>query len=82
MIVYKYVIDGKPIEMPKGAKLLKVAMQGSQMTLWAMVDPALDTELRYFAVYGTGMRLANEKLEFIGTVFDSAFVWHVFERLV
>lgn len=65
--------------MPKGAKVLKAGMQGGEVQLWAEVDTDAPKEERNFIVYGTGWEIQEENVCFIDTVFDGAFVWHVYE---
>lgn len=66
--------------MPIGAKPLHVADQQGQLTMWALVEPSVDREVRVFDVFGTGHPISGEKYEFVGTSFAWPFVWHVFEE--
>lgn len=68
------------IEIPEGAKILTMQDQGGVLHLWAAVNPDADLEKRHFVTVGTG-GVINEGLEYIGTYQESAFVWHVFERI-
>jgi hypothetical protein len=78
--VYKFPLDQDNFAgVPLGAEFLSVAMQNGRLTVWAIVDPLAETELRQFAVYGTGQELRSKREDFIGTVFDGPFVWHVFK---
>ena len=71
--------------MPRGAQIIKVAMQMGAPTIWAIVDPNADRELRNFFVVGTGLELPAPggtlltKDYYVGTVFDESYVWHIFE---
>ena len=78
--VYKYKIE-KGLTLPRGAEVLKVGIQNNDFCLWALVDTESDTCIRHFEIYGTGHPVegANE-LNHLGTIFEGAFVWHVFER--
>lgn len=71
--------------MPDGAWVMSVGTQKpGWICIWAIVDPARQAkgELseRKFRVYGTGMELMRRDgiSDFIGTVIDGEFVWHVF----
>lgn len=79
--VYKYAVGSQ--QMPKGAEVLCVQMQGDQPQIWALVDPE-ETELesRHFIVFGTGHPIQGD-YTYIGTyqVLGGAFIGHVFEAL-
>ncbi len=87
MRVYKYVIqpgDYHPrIEMPIGAELLHLAMQGEQLCLWALVDPAAPPITRTFRILATGDTIVEHesRVTHIGTVLmaEGRLVFHVFE---
>lgn len=75
------VSDMVAIEMPKGAKVLRVDLQ-AQPCVWALVNPESEKVRRVFYIFGTGHSLgprAND-LQYIGTFFEGPFVWHVFEE--
>lgn len=66
------------IEMPVINRPLTIQMQGNQPCLWSLVDPAsrrIRVEIRTF---GTGRNGITDKMEYIGTYQETAFVWHVF----
>lgn len=67
--------------MPKDSKILSVHNQNGTICLWAMVSPRLVDETRTIEIIGTGNSF-DEDVErtFIGTVLQSQFVWHIFER--
>lgn len=93
--VWKYELgpERTDVEMPAGAYVLSAQGQGAQppeaprergwATVWALVDPAAESETRTFFVTGTGHAIAYERdaLDFIGTVqwYDGSLVLHVFE---
>lgn len=81
--IWKYTLDRvdlRWLEMPVGAKILHVAMQNGEVTIWAVVLPNAEREKRAFRVVGTGNPFPDaDKWAHIGTVFDGPFVWHVFE---
>ncbi len=67
------------IEMPMGAKIIKVDTQGEQGMFWAEVDTDNFYETRYFDVIGTGWEVP-EGLPYVGTYLQGEFVWHIYER--
>lgn len=83
-VIWKYplaLVDHMQVViMPTGAEVLSVAIQHGVPTLWAQVDTK-PICTRLFVVVGTGHRLPEVPLKFIGTVIDGRFVWHVFEAL-
>lgn len=91
--IYKYRIESdrhEPIEMPKGAKVLSVGMQGTDIFFWAEVDTVTDEkEKRYFIVYETGHRINDElNLKYVGTIVNentilitTFHVFHIYEVL-
>jgi len=84
--IYKYILDswlvGQPqtVNMKKSAKILSSAMQNDKLCIWAIVDTESPDEQRSFIIIGTGHNLASSfKLNYISTVQDSPYVWHLFE---
>ena len=74
-------ITNSPVNyMPRGARPLSVGMQGQGLYVWALVDTEAPAAEHMFAVRGTGNEIKPEveQGDFIGTVFDGPFVWHVF----
>ena len=84
--IWKYPINKQPyqygivnLEVPDGAWLLKVDMQGDEATAWIEVDPAaVKTEYRFYIV-GTGKIVPPDASRYVCTFFQGAFVWHVYE---
>lgn len=83
--IWKYpitILEEQTVEMPIGARILSVQMQGGGLVLWALVDPEANREKRRIAVHGTGHPVdIAETRHFIGTVQTNggALVWHVFD---
>ena len=76
------ITDEQSVEMPKGAQLLSVAMQGgSDCCLWALVDPSDIRESRKVNIYGTGHPLPDDPGRHIGTfvMHDGLLVFHAFD---
>lgn len=85
MRIYKYELDRENIvnliKMPQGAKVLCFKMQGNVPCIWAMVDIVQASVERKFAVVGTGWDFDPAGLEYVGTVIDGIYVWHLFEKV-
>jgi hypothetical protein len=85
-VIYKYplkVTDVQEVQMPAGARVLSAQMQqqpfGEILCVWALVETDEPNEARRFYVVGTGNPAAHvAPLQFVGTVRDEPFVWHVF----
>jgi len=81
--IWKYglALTAEPIEisMPADAELLQVQDQGGTITIWAVVEPKAARVMRRFRIVGTGHAFDVEPLEYLGTVQQGAYVWHVFE---
>lgn len=81
---YSLKLDDKiELEIPEGARILSVQMQGSVPSLWALVDSEAKKEIRVFYIFGTGTSnpLLRFALDYIGTFQERFFVWHVFEEV-
>jgi hypothetical protein len=82
--VWKYAIpvhDLPTIRMQRGAQLLHVAPQGSELCVWALVDPQAQTEDVTLRILGTGHPATDKPGRYIGTahMMGGALVWHVFQ---
>lgn len=83
--IFKYPIeitDIQTVKLPKGAVIRNAHMQNGSLYLWVEVDPHAPKEDRRIEVFGTGHHLHEDmgiSREYIGTVHDSPFVWHVYE---
>lgn len=91
MQIWKYPLDilgNQLIEMPQGAKLLSVQMQGDQPCLWTLVNPLATRVLRGIYIVGTGHDLTDiyhTMGRHIGTfqvagIVVGALVFHAFEK--
>ena len=77
------VADSQVILLPKGAKILSVAVQMNIPCIWAMVDSSeTQKESRTILMRGTG-HPANgaENAKFLGTVilYNGQIVFHIFD---
>ena len=66
--------------MREDVTIRAVGMQGSQIYVWGETPGHADplTVTRTFRVIGTGFDVPDVG-NYIGTVFDGPFVWHVYE---
>ncbi len=84
--IWKYPIeitDRFVHDIPSGALFLTLASD-PQLAMWFEVDTDRPTEMRQFAVFGTGHLMQEDvSLTYRGTVFvQSSLVFHVFEEAV
>jgi hypothetical protein len=82
-VIWKYPIpiaDNFGINMPKGARVLKVAIQNNNPVMWALADDSGLYETRSFFLSGTGQPL-NGTGQYIDTFLmnDGSLVLHLFE---
>lgn len=77
--ILKYPLDkSTKLSMPSGAIVQHVGMQADRITLWVEVDRDATDEPRTFTIIGTGQPMLDQE-QYVGTVFDGAYVWHVCE---
>lgn len=87
-IIYKYPLQNRnrdgacEVFLPAAAEILTVGAQEGTICLWALDDvlQGLCRHNRTFFVIGTGHEMPECEVNYIGTVFDGPFVWHVFEK--
>ena len=83
--VWKFEVpidDLATIDMPSGARLLTVAVQGGSPVLYALVDPSAAKVARRLRVAGTGHPiLPDDAGIYVGTVLlhGGALVFHIFD---
>jgi len=83
--VYKYeILPGEhiDIDLPQGAEILTVQIQGDQPCIWAMIDTRAPIQRRRFRLAGTGHPISDpDALTYIGTfqLYEGALVYHLFE---
>jgi hypothetical protein len=65
--------------IPRGGKIVHVDLQNGVPTFWVDI-PDVDgpLEQRVFVVRGTG-HWVERSVEYVGTIPDAPFVWHLFE---
>jgi len=69
------------LEMPSGAEILTVQVQGHQPVLWAKVIPNLPKEKRIIRVLATGEGFNGTGLKYISTfqIAGGSLIFHAFE---
>lgn len=80
--VHKYTLDGtghNKLMIPAGGEVLTAQMQDGRIRLWVKVNDKQIPVPRHFYVEGTGWQIEDIPLEYIATVQQLEFVWHVFE---
>lgn len=79
--IYKYPINVylTYVEMPRGARMLTVQLQGGRPFIWAKVDPMSPMAKRMIVIVATGQALGRG--EYVGTwqCTGGEFVWHLFD---
>lgn len=81
--IFRYPIEVTNINrvlMPEGAQILKVAIKDDQLSVWALVDEMSPDEWQTFYVFGTGHDIFEPIGQYIDSVLDGRFVWHVFRE--
>lgn len=80
--IYKYPLGDWEglLQLPQRAVILHTDFQNGAIVLWASVDTSNPLEGREFRVVGTGHELPENEYQYIGTVKDHNFVWHVFVK--
>ena len=83
--IWKFDLNGpqdrQTINMPLGATILSVQMQGSTPSIWALVDDAeARVGKRIIHIVGTGFPCPGlVARQFLATVQAGRFVWHLFD---
>lgn len=82
--IWKYPLNtsgATELQMPAGAKVLSMQLQGGTPTLWALVDPTAPEVARSFHIVGTDWEFEFNPGNYVGTfqMAGGTFVFHVFE---
>lgn len=75
------ITDQQSVEMPDGARILTVQVQGGEVCLWAEVDSTAPKMRRTVYVFGTGHPLSPDlSADYVGTIQirGGALVFHVY----
>lgn len=78
--IHKYpLVNQTVLRLPKGSKILKVAVQHSQIMLWAAVPFTFTNTANYKVhINGTGWTIDVPLEYYVDTIQDEDFVWHIF----
>ena len=80
--IYKVVApiaDRIELLLPKGVRVLSVCCKlKKEISFWFFGEMEAEKVLSVFRVYATGCPNHSNFEDFIGTVQDGEFVWHVF----
>ena len=82
-VIWKYnidITDYQVINTRADADFLTVQMQGFYPCIWVAVDTEKENKEYVIEVFGTGNPIPDHDRDYIGTIQESAFVWHVFVR--
>lgn len=81
--IHKYHLSGPDMAdtllMHEGAIILCAQMQRQKYVMWAVVDDTRPKEKRVFGMFGTGTNLGADAIDYVSTVQDGLYVWHIFE---
>lgn len=88
-VIWKFVIshhEQTVLSIPKSAtiKLTGVDPQSRQPALWIELDPELERTFRAFEIVATGQTIDGDGGypydTHVGSVIDTNFVWHIYEK--
>lgn len=82
-VIYKYQIyvGSNKLTLPAGAIPRAVGGQDDVLFLWVEhVNSDVPLTPRIFNVYPTGQALTTQPEQYIGTIFNGPYVWHVYEQ--
>ena len=80
--VYKYPIGLhiSRVNIYKNAQIISAGYDPiGELCIWALVDTEQEKEFVTILTIGTGWELPENGLEFIDTVKDGPYMWHVFK---
>lgn len=80
--IYKYPLlltDSQILHLPSSAKPLSAQLQGDQLCLWAEVEDEWNPGKEVvISIVGTGHPIPPGAVNYLGTVQQGPFVWHVY----
>lgn len=82
--IYKYdlMLGYNSLYLADGYKVLHVAEQYGNLTMWVEHTIGNLASHRIFNVYGTGQPIPDDRAMHVGTaLMTSGLVWHVYESL-
>lgn len=77
------IISEQSLSLPSDAKIRSIQVQQDTICIWYEFEPnieRLDIK-RTFLIIGTGHKFNEQNLEYIGTVLNGPFVWHIYEQI-
>jgi hypothetical protein len=83
-VIYKYelMLGYNSIWLPAGYKVLKIAEQHGNLTMWVEQDSSYPASNVVFNVYGTGYSIPNPNAVHVGSeLMESGLVWHVYAEM-
>lgn len=81
LTIHKYpvrVAEQQIIEVPQGSKFLSAQLQNGEPTLWFMVDTNSEKLPYEVIIVGTGHPVPTNCTDFLGSVQQGMYVWHIF----
>jgi len=66
------------IDLPAGSRILTAQRQGTDLCLWAECTESEAIVPVTVLIYGTGFPFPAGGLDYLCTVQDGAFVWHIY----
>ena len=83
MKIFKYKVDNNGISLPTGARILSCQLQEHCLQIWALVDPDETTFDHYdIKVVATGHDFDPRDWDYLTTVQEEIFVWHIWYKKV
>ena len=82
-VIWKYnidITDTQVLNTKADAKFLTVQMQDYYPAIWVEVDTENGNEEYVIEVFGTGNPMTDHDRQYLGTIQESNFVWHVYVR--
>jgi len=86
-VVYKYKLASSQqvLELRRGFKVVHTGSQGIRNSvgeenfIWIELDLENAIENVVFHTFGTGHNIMNPSYKHIGSIFNGAYVWHIYQ---
>lgn len=75
------VVREQTVQVPDGVHFLAVQDQDGKLCAWYVCDPTMHKTQRRIIILGTGHDFPNGDHDYIATVQQGEFVWHIFEAV-
>ncbi len=82
--IYKYSLVTPTFDIPKGAVFLHCGSDPGyegNIALWFEVNPGAELERRTFHVFGTGHLIEDNGLQYLGTIRQNIYMWHIYQEM-